>query len=152
MWGLGLVGWSWRFCQVEVLTFFRPSSHLSEPTFFLYLGGGRLVSLFSLAFPLDVDTMDDSFCNDLGIIYTASSQGRIFDPTTRDMGLELRYDFGKVLGIQIRPTLRLASSHCVLRLNPIKDTLNIVSILTHTLAHNMTSIIPKRPNHTSIMA
>ena len=54
-----------------------------------------------------------------------------FDLTTRDMGLELRYVLRKVLGTQNCPTLRLAFHRCVLCLNPIKGTLNIV-ILTHT--------------------
>ena len=54
------------------------------------------------------------------------------DLTTRDMGLELGYDLRKVLGTQNRPTLRLASSHCILRLNPIKGTFNFASIFTHT--------------------
>ena len=68
-----------------------------------------------------------SFCDSLGIIYITSFQGRTIDLTTRDMGSELRYHLGKVLGTQNCPTLRLASSHCVLGLNPIKGTLNIVS-------------------------
>ena len=68
-------------------------------------------------------------------IYIASSRGRIIDFTTRDMGSELRYDFRKVLGTQNYPTLRLAFSHYVLYLNPIKNTFNIASILTHTLAY-----------------
>ena len=67
-----------------------------------------------------------SFCNGLGIIYIASSQGRTIDLTTKDMSSELRYSLGNVLGTQNRPTLWLASSHCVLCLNPIKGTLNIV--------------------------
>ena len=50
----------------------------------------------------------------------------LFYLTTGYMGLELRYGFRKVLGTQNCPTLRLASSHCVLCLNPIKGTLNIV--------------------------
>jgi len=48
----------------------------------------------------------------------------IFDLTTRDMGSKLRYGLGKVLGTQNYPTLRLASHHCVLCLNPIKGALN----------------------------
>ena len=36
------------------------------------------------------------------------------------VGLELRYGLKKVLGIQNRPTLKLASYHYVLCLNPIK--------------------------------
>ena len=67
-----------------------------------------------------------SFCNGLGTIFIASSRGRTIDLTTRDMGSELWYGLGKVLGIQNRPILRLASSHCVLCLNLIKGTLNIV--------------------------
>ena len=55
-----------------------------------------------------------SFCNGLGTICITSSRGRTIDLTARNMGLELRYYFGKVLGIQNCPTLRLASSHCVL--------------------------------------
>ena len=55
-----------------------------------------------------------SFCNGLGTIRITSSRGKTIDLTAKDMGLELRYCFGKVLGIQNRPTLRLASSHCVL--------------------------------------
>ena len=71
----------------------------------------------------------------LETIYIASSQGMTIDLTTKDIGLELRYGLGKVLGTQNRPNLRLTSSHCVLCLYPIKGTLNIVSILTHTLAY-----------------
>ena len=74
--------------------------------------------------------------------------------TTRDMGSKLRYSLGNVLNTQNCPTLRLASSHCVLCLNPIKDTLNILTY-TYTSIHltiNITSIIPRRPNHSSIMA
>ena len=67
-----------------------------------------------------------SFCNGLRTIYITSSRGRTIDLTTRDMGSELWYGLGKVLGIQNRPMLRLASSHCVLCLNLIKGTLNIV--------------------------
>ena len=57
------------------------------------------------------------------------------DLTTRDIGSKLSYGLRKVLGTQNRPTLRLAFSHCVLCLNPIKGTFNIASILTHTLAY-----------------
>ena len=49
----------------------------------------------------------------------------LFDLTSRDMGSEFRYGFGKVLGTQNHPTLGLASSHCILCLNPIKCILNI---------------------------
>ena len=90
-------------------------------------------------------------------MYIASSRGRTIDLTTGDMGSELSYGLGKVLDTQNYSNLRLASSHYVLCLNPIKGTLNIASILslshTHTrtnihLTINMASIIP---NHTSIM-
>ena len=47
-----------------------------------------------------------------------------FDLTTRDMGLEFKYGFGKVLGTQNRLTLGLAFSHCILCLNPAKGILN----------------------------
>ena len=76
-----------------------------------------------------------SFCNGLGTIYTSPLKEGLANLTTRDMDSELRYSFRKVLGTQNCPTLRLASHHCVLCLNPIKGTLNIVSILTHTLAY-----------------
>ena len=63
------------------------------------------------------------------------------------MGSEFRYILGKVLGTQDCPTLRLASHHCVLCLNLIKNKFN-TSILTHThtsmhLTYNMASFIPK---------
>ena len=67
-----------------------------------------------------------SFCNGLGTIYIAFSRGKTIELTTRDMGLELRYGLGKVLGTQNYQTLMLASSHYVLCLNSIKGTLNIV--------------------------
>ena len=52
------------------------------------------------------------------------------------MGLEFRYDFGKVLGTQNRQTRRSASTYCVLRLNPIKGTFNICTLThTHTSIH-----------------
>ena len=47
-----------------------------------------------------------------------------FDLTTRDMGSEFKYGFGKVLGTQNRLTLGLAFSHCILCLNPAKGILN----------------------------
>ena len=72
-----------------------------------------------------------SFCNDLGAIYIASSQGRTVDLTTRDMGLEFRYILGKVLGTQDHPTLRLASHHCVLRLNLNKIIFNTCILNSH---------------------
>ena len=55
----------------------------------------------------------------LETIYIASSQGMTIDLTTKDIGLELRYGLGKVLGTQNHPTLRLASHHYVLYLNQI---------------------------------
>ena len=66
-----------------------------------------------------------SFCNGLGTIYIQChfEEGH-FDLTTKDIGSEIRYGLGKVLGTQNRPTLRLASHHCVLCLNPIKSTFN----------------------------
>ena len=54
-----------------------------------------------------------------------------FDLTTKDMGSEFKYILMKVLGTQDQPTLRLASHHCVLRLNLIKNMFN-TCILTHT--------------------
>ena len=47
-----------------------------------------------------------------------------FDLTTRDMGSEFRYALGKVLGTQDRPTLWLASYHCVLCLDLDKIMFN----------------------------
>ena len=41
-------------------------------------------------------------------------------PATISMGLEFKYALGKVLGTQDRPTLRLASHHCVLILTLLK--------------------------------
>ena len=74
-----------------------------------------------------------SFCNGLGTIYIVSSRGRtFFDLTIRDMGSELRYSLRKVLSTQNCPTLRLASSHCVLCLNPIKGMFNIIIRNSHT--------------------
>ena len=83
---------------------------------------------------MECEESPPSFCNGLGTIYIASSRGRTIDLTTRDIGSELRYNLGKVLGTQNYPTLKLASSHCVLCFNPIEGTLNIASITTHTLA------------------
>ena len=75
----------------------------------------------------------------------------------------VRYGDGKMLGTQPHKTSRSASSHCVLCLNLIKGSFNIV-ICTHAhtsilLAINMASIIPKtlthgnshQAQHTSIM-
>ena len=54
----------------------------------------------------------------------------------QNMGSEFRYGFGKVLGTQNFLTRGSASSHCVLRLNPIKDIFHIVILtLTHTSIH-----------------
>ena len=58
---------------------------------------------------------------------------------------EFRYALGKVLGTQDCLTLRLASHHCVLCLNPIKNHLNpcILDSHTHTNMHlenNMASL------------
>ena len=64
-----------------------------------------------------MDKMEESppsFCNGLGTMNIASFPERTIDHTTRDMGSEFRYILGKVLGTQDRPTLRLASHHCVL--------------------------------------
>ena len=72
-----------------------------------------------------------SFYNDLGTIYIAFSRERTINLITRDMGLELRYSLRKMLGTQNRPILRLASPHCVLCLNPIKDTQYCYSRLSH---------------------
>ena len=41
-----------------------------------------------------------SFGNGLGAIYIESSRGRTINLITRDMGLELRYGLGKVLGTE----------------------------------------------------
>ena len=52
------------------------------------------------------------------------------------MGSEFRYVLGKVLSTQNRPTLRLTSHHCVLRLNLIKKMFNTyIYTHTHTLAY-----------------
>ena len=63
------------------------------------------------------------------------------------IGSEFKYGDEKLLDTQPDLTRRSTSSHCVLRLNPIKGSFNIV-IYTHThtsihLAINMVSIIPK---------
>ena len=80
-------------------------------------------------------------------------EGPLFYYQRYEFGVKV-YSLGKVLGTQNHPTLRLASFHCFLYLNPIKGTFNIASILTHTRIHltiNMASIIQK-PNHSSIIA
>ena len=63
------------------------------------------------------------------------------------MGSKFRYEDGKVLDTQPHLIYGLASSHCVLRLNLIKGSFNIVVYTyTHTNIHlviNMTLIIPK---------
>ena len=66
-----------------------------------------------------------SFCNGLNHIYNILSRKELFDITIKDIGSKFRYGLGKVLSTQNHPILRLASSHCVLCLNPIKGTLNI---------------------------
>ena len=76
-----------------------------------------------------------SFCNGLGTIYIASFRGRNVLSYYQSMSSEFRYSFRKVLGTQNNLTLGLASSHCVLCLNPIKSIFNIISILIHTLAY-----------------
>ena len=60
-----------------------------------------------------------------------------FDLTTRDMGLEFKYGFGKVLGTQNRLTLGLAFSHCILCLNLNKG---LFHTCLHT--HSLGSIVP----------
>ena len=45
---------------------------------------------------------------------------------------EFRYGDGKVLGTQPHSTCRLASIHCVLRLNLIKDIFNTRILESHT--------------------
>ena len=50
----------------------------------------------------------------------------------QSMGSEFRYAFGKMLGTQDRLTLRLASYHCVLRPNLIKNHLNTCIQDSHT--------------------
>ena len=73
-----------------------------------------------------------NFCNGLGTMNMVSFQGRTIDLTTKDMGSELRYGLRKALGTQNHPTLRLASSCCVLCLNLIKGTFNIVILNSYT--------------------
>ena len=73
-----------------------------------------------------------SFCNGLGTIYIASLHGRTFRSYYQSMGSEFRYALGKVLGTQDRLILRLASHHCVLCLNPIKNYLNTYILNSHT--------------------
>ena len=73
-----------------------------------------------------------SFCNGLGTIYIATSQGKTIDLTTRDMSLEFRYVLGKVLGTQDCPTLRLVSQHCVLHINLNKIMFNTCILNSHT--------------------
>ena len=66
---------------------------------------------------------------------------------------EFRYDFGKVLGTQNRPTRGSASIHYILCLNLIKGMFNIAFYThTHTNMHltiNMASNIPKPNIHLS---
>ena len=63
----------------------------------------------------------------------------------QSLGSKFRYALGKVLGTQDRPTLKLASHHCVLCLNPIKNHLNTCILDSHTHT-NMSSITLN--NHT----
>ena len=51
---------------------------------------------------------------------------------TQSMGSEFRYGLRKVLGTQNHLTRELASTYCILCLNPIKGTFNIASKYTHT--------------------
>ena len=57
----------------------------------------------------------------------------------QSMGSKFRYALGKMLGTQDRLTLRLASHHCVLRPNLIKNMFNTY-IYTHTHANIHLSI------------
>ena len=96
-----------------------------------------LIYIFIHSIPLWTQQMGVTpqfFFNGLRIIYITSSRGRTIDLITRNIGSELRYGLGKVLGTQNRLTLRLASFHYVLCLNPIKGILNIVSN-SHTHQH-----------------
>ena len=52
------------------------------------------------------------------------------------LGSEFRYALGNVLGTQDCPILRLASHHCVLYLNSIKNHLNTCILDSHTHTHN----------------
>ena len=65
-------------------------------------------------------------------MYSVLSRKDLFDLTSKDMGSDFGYSLGKVLSTQNSPTLGLASSHCVLYLDPIEGIFNIASILTHT--------------------
>ena len=110
---------------------------------------------------MGVDTKGElppSFCNSLRTIYyyiySVLFEEGPFDLTTRDMSLEFRYTFGKVLDTQDCPTLRMASHHCVLYLNLIKNNSIFVSI-THIHASIHLNIQPwhhhpKTTYHTSI--
>ena len=53
----------------------------------------------------------------------------------QSMCLEFRYEDGKVLNTQPYLTCGLASTHCILRLNPIKSTFNIVILDSNTYLH-----------------
>ena len=102
-----------------------------------------------------VDTRGESplsFCNGLGTIYIAFFLRNDLWFYYQSMGSEFRYFLGKVLGTQYYQTLRLASHHCVLCLNLIKNKFN-TCILTHTsmhLTYNMASFIPKHISYQSI--
>ena len=103
-----------------------------------------------------------SFYNGLRTINIESFRGRTIDLTIRYMGLEFRYVLRMVLGTQDRPTLRLASHHCVLRLKLDKIMFNtyVLNLHTHWHAskrttwhhhpktHTYPSIKHKKPNHT----
>ena len=67
---------------------------------------------------------------------------------------EFRYGDEKVLDTQPYLTRRSASTHCILHLNLIKGTFNIVILDSHTHQHtssNQHSIVDPKPQHTSIM-
>ena len=71
----------------------------------------------------------------------------------QSMSSEFRCEDEKVIGTQPHPTHGSTSSHCVLRLNLIKDSFNIVIYIhTYTIIHlviSMASIIPKPNIHLS---
>ena len=72
-----------------------------------------------------------SFWNGLGTIYIVSFSRKDFWSYYQSMGSEFRYVFGKVLGTQDYLTLRLASHHCVLCFNLIKNMFNL-HLYSHT--------------------
>ena len=73
-----------------------------------------------------------SFWNGLGTIYIVSFSRKDFWSYYQSMGSEFRYVFGKVLGTQDYLTLRLASHHCVLCFNFIKNMFNTLYPNSHT--------------------